>query len=266
MSTAADNLSDRDLERYSRHLLLTDFSEQQQWRLSQATVLVAGAGGLGGAAALYLAASGIGHIVIADDDSVELSNLQRQIIHDQNTIGQKKVDSARRRLTAINSDIVIEALPLRADGHHLDELLQRVDLVIDATDNFASRYAINHACLKERRTLVYGAAIGWQGHVSVFGYEPGTACLECLFASDGQAAQENCRSSGVFAPLTGVVGSLQAGEAIKIIGGIGTSLAGRLQCIDLLQARWRCLTLTADPSCRACAANSGKLAGDGGKA
>ncbi len=246
------NLNDRDLDRYSRHLLLPEFSEKQQWLLSRARILIVGAGGLGSSAALFLAASGIGKIIIADGDSVELSNLQRQIIHDETTIGHNKVDSAHARLTALNSDIMVETLAEKITGARLDDQISRADLIIDGSDNFNTRYAINRCCLLHHKPLVYGAAIGWYGHLSVFDYRPGSACLECLFAEQGHGKKEDCSSSGVFSPLTGVIGSLQASEAIKVISNIGQTSTGKLQCIDLLRSQWRYLKLSADPDCTVC--------------
>ena len=245
-------LSDEELERYSRHLLLTGFSEDHQQRLREASVLVVGAGGLGGPAALYLAASGVGRLVVADGDRVELSNLQRQIVHSEATIGVNKAASAGVRLHAINSAIAVEALEERLVGERLERLIAGCDLVVDASDDFPTRYAINRLCRRHRRLHVFGACIGWRGQLTVFDHGAGTPCLECLFSEADAPEAGNCHSLGVFSPLTGVVGSLMAAEAVRGLAGLTPSIVGRLLCLDLAQADWRWLGVVADEACQVC--------------
>lgn len=245
-------LNDEALERYSRHLLLTGFTEPHQRRLGEASVLVVGAGGLGGPASLYLAASGVGRLVVADGDRVELSNLQRQVVHSEASIGVNKAASAGERLRAINSTIVVETLEERLAGERLAGLIVDCDLVVDASDDFPTRYAINRLCRRHRRPHVFGACIGWRGQIAVFDHGPGTPCLECLFSEADEPAAGNCHSLGVFSPLTGVVGSLMAAEAVRGLAGLGPSAPGRLLCLDLGQADWRWLRIVPDEACRVC--------------
>lgn len=241
--------------RYSRHLLLNEFGEEAQERLLGAHALVVGAGGLGSAALLYLASSGMGRITVCDGDKVELTNLQRQVVHRQDSIGKPKAASAAATLAAINPEIRVEALEERAGPERLAALVRTADVVLDCSDNFSTRHALNRACVAARKPLVSGAGIRFDGQVAVFDLRrDGAACYHCLFAEDAQAEEERCATLGVFAPLVGVIGTLQALEAIKIVAGIGESLDGRLLLFDALASRWHEVRLARDPHCRICGA------------
>lgn len=241
--------------RYSRHLLLNEFGEEAQERLLGAHALVVGAGGLGSAALLYLAASGMGRITICDGDRVDLTNLQRQIVHRHDSIGKPKASSAAATLAAVNPEIRIEPLEERAGPERLAALTRGADVVLDCSDNFATRHALNRACVAARRPLVSGAGIRFDGQVAVFDLRRDDApCYHCLFAEDAQAEEERCATMGVFAPLVGVIGTLQAMEAIKLVAGIGETLAGRLLLFDALASRWHEVRLARDPHCRVCGA------------
>ncbi len=222
-----------------------------QERLLDSRVLIIGLGGLGSPVAMYLAAAGVGHLVLVDFDKVDLSNLQRQIIHGTNRIGQAKVDSARRTLHELNDDVRVDCIEHRLEAAELREEVSRAGLVIDASDNFETRFAINAACVQTRTPLVSGAAIRMEGQVAVFSGQPGGPCYQCLYPPDGQV-DETCSANGVLAPMVGIVGSIQANEAIKVLVGTGTSLAGRLLMIDALHMQWRDLRLKADPQCSVC--------------
>jgi molybdopterin/thiamine biosynthesis adenylyltransferase/rhodanese-related sulfurtransferase len=245
------------LERYSRHLLLPQVGEAGQQKLRAARVLLVGAGGLGSPAAYYLAAVGLGRLRIADDDTVERSNLQRQILHTDARIGMAKVESAAVALTALNPGVQIEAISERATADNVERLLEGVDVVIDGADNFATRYLLNDACVKLGKPLVYGAVQQFEGQVSVFdaGRHRGLApCYRCLFPSPPPAElAPNCAEAGVLGVLPGVIGLLQATEAIKLLLDIGDSLAGRLLNFDALTMRFHELRLKPDPSCPGCA-------------
>jgi molybdopterin/thiamine biosynthesis adenylyltransferase len=248
-------VDDQQRLRYSRHLLLNEFGEEAQERLLGAHALVVGAGGLGSAALLYLASSGIGRITVCDGDRVDLTNLQRQVIHRQDSIGEPKAASAAATLAGINSQIRVEALEERAGPERLAALARAADVVLDCSDNFATRHALNRACVAARRPLVSGAGIRFDGQVAVFDLRRDDApCYHCLFAEDARAQEERCATMGVFAPLVGVIGTLQALEAIKIVAGIGETLAGRLLLFDALASRWHEVRLTRDPHCAVCGA------------
>ena len=248
-------MDDRQRLRYSRHLLLNEFGEEAQERLLGAHALVVGAGGLGSAALLYLAASGMGRITICDGDRVDLTNLQRQIVHRQDSIGKPKASSAAATLAAVNPEIRIEPLEERAGPERLAALARGADVVLDCSDNFATRHALNRACVAARRPLVSGAGIRFDGQVAVFDLRRDDApCYHCLFAEDAQPEEERCATMGVFAPLVGVIGTLQALEAIKLVAGIGETLAGRLLLFDALACRWHEVRLARDPHCRVCGA------------
>jgi len=239
--------------RYSRHLLLNEFGEDAQERLLAARALVVGAGGLGSAALLYLASSGFGRITVCDGDRVDLTNLQRQVVHRVDSIGEAKVDSAARTLAAINPDIRVVPLEERADPARLAELVADADVVLDCSDNFSTRHALNRACVAFRKPLVSGAAIRFDGQVAVFDLRRDDApCYHCLFAEDGAAPEERCATMGVFAPLVGIVGTFQALEAIKLVAGMGESLAGRLLLFDALASRWHEVRFARDAHCRVC--------------
>jgi molybdopterin-synthase adenylyltransferase len=217
--------------------------------------LVIGAGGLGSSALLYLAASGVGRITICDGDRVELTNLQRQIVHRLDALGRPKASSAAATLATINPDIHVEALEERAGAERIATLVRGADVVLDCSDNFATRHAINRACVAARKPLVSGAGIRFDGQVAVFDLRTeGAPCYHCLFAEDAQSAEERCATMGVFAPLVGMIGTFQAAEAIKLLAGIGESLAGRLMLFDALSGRWHEVRLARDPRCRVCGA------------
>jgi molybdopterin/thiamine biosynthesis adenylyltransferase len=249
-------MDDRQRLRYSRHLLLNEFGEEAQERLLASHALVIGAGGLGSAALLYLASSGMGRITVCDGDKVELTNLQRQVVHRNDSIGKPKSASAASTLAAINPDIRVEALEERAGPDRLMALVRSADVVLDCSDNFATRHALNRACVAHRKPLVSGAGVRFDGQIAVFDLRRDDApCYHCLFAEDAQAQEERCATMGVFAPLVGVVGTMQAMEAIKLITGVGETLAGRLMLFDALASRWHEVRLARDPHCRVCAAH-----------
>ena len=249
-------MDDRQRLRYSRHLLLNEFGEEAQERLLAAHALVIGAGGLGSAALLYLAASGIGRITVCDGDKVDLTNLQRQVVHRNESIGKPKAASAASTLAAINPEIRVEALDERAGPDRLMALVRAADVVLDCSDNFATRHALNRACVAHRKPLVSGAGLRFDGQIAVFDLRREDApCYHCLFAEDARAEEERCATLGVFAPLVGVVGTLQAMEAIKLVTGVGETLAGRLVLFDALASRWHEVRLARDPHCRVCGAH-----------
>jgi adenylyltransferase/sulfurtransferase len=249
-------MDDRQRLRYSRHLLLNEFGEEAQERLLAAHVLVIGAGGLGSAALLYLAASGIGRITVCDGDKVDLTNLQRQVVHRNESIGKSKAASAASTLAAINPEIRVEALDERAGPDRLMALVRASDVVLDCSDNFATRHALNRACVAHRKPLVSGAGIRFDGQIAVFDLRREDApCYHCLFAEDARTEEERCATLGVFAPLVGVVGTMQAMEAIKLVTGVGETLAGRLVLFDALACRWHEVRLARDPHCRVCGAH-----------
>lgn len=243
--------------RYSRHMKLPEIGAKGQRRLEAASVLVLGAGGLGSPLGFYLAAAGVGHLRIADDDTVDRSNLQRQILHVDADVGMPKVDSAETRLSALNPRVQVEAVPERASSENIDRLLEGVDVVVDGADNFAARYLLNDACVKHAKPLVYGAVHRFEGQVGVFdaGRQRGVApCYRCLFPEPPPAeAAPNCSEVGVLGVLPGVIGLLQATEAIKLLLGLGDPLAGRILHFDALAMRFRETRLSPDPDCPVCA-------------
>ena len=246
-------MDDHQLLRYSRHILLDDIGIEGQQRLLDAHALIIGAGGLGSPAALYLASSGIGHITLADDDEVDLTNLQRQVMHTTSRIGQPKADSGRAALLAINPDIQVTALRERAAGERLQELINTATVVLDCSDNFATRHAVNRACVKAGKPLVSGAVIRFDGQLSVFDTRSEAApCYACLFPEDSPVEDAACSTMGVFAPLVGVVGAMQAAEAMKLVAGIGEPLAGRLLLLDGRAMEWTRLKVARNPCCPVC--------------
>ncbi|MFT5961977.1 MAG: molybdopterin/thiamine biosynthesis adenylyltransferase [Burkholderiaceae bacterium] len=246
-------MNDHQLLRYSRHILLDDIDIDGQQKIAAAHALVIGAGGLGSPAALYLASAGTGRITLADHDTVDLTNLQRQILHTTERIGQPKVASAKHALMAINPDINIVALDERLDDQRLDTLVRSATVVLDCTDNFATRHAINRACVAHKVPLVSGAAIRFDGQISVFdARDPASPCYACLFPPQQTLDDANCATMGVFAPLVGIIGSMQAAEALKLIVGIGTSLTGRLQMLDARAMEWNTITFRRDAACSVC--------------
>lgn len=246
-------MNDNQLLRYSRHILLPEIGIDGQDRLLASHVLLVGAGGLGAPASLYLAASGVGKLTICDSDEVDLTNLQRQIVHYTDSIGRKKVESARDTLKRINPETRVEIVAQRVAGELLEELVDSADLVIDATDNFATRHAINRACVRFARPLVSGAAIRFDGQVSVFDLrDPASACYHCLFPESGDLEEMRCAVMGVFAPLVGIIGATQAAEALKVLAGTGETLNGKLLMLDALTMQWRSVRLKKDPACPVC--------------
>lgn len=245
------------LERYSRHLRLSQVGLEGQQRLARARVLLIGAGGLGSPAAFYLAAAGVGHLRIADDDVVDRSNLQRQILHTEDSVGMAKVTSAAQRIAALNPRVQVEALQTRVTASNVEALLQDVDVVIDGADNFPARYLLNDACVKLGKPLVYGAVQQFEGQLSVFdaGRKRGHApCYRCLFPEPPPPEfAPSCAEAGVLGVLPGVIGLLQASEAIKLLLGLGDSLTGRLLSFDALAMRFREIRLPPDPQCPVCA-------------
>ncbi|MBI4755464.1 MAG: molybdopterin-synthase adenylyltransferase MoeB [Betaproteobacteria bacterium] len=250
-------MNDQQLLRYSRHILLPQLGIEGQERLLDARALVVGAGGLGSPAALYLASAGVGTLVLCDGDEVDLTNLQRQILHRTSGIGTPKALSGRRTLAEINPETRVEARMERLAGAGLDEAVAGVDLVLDCSDNFATRHAINRACVRHRKPLVSGAAVRFDGQVSVFDRRRQDGpCYNCLFPEDAEAEEVRCAVMGVFAPLTGIIGCVQAAEALKLLAGIGESLAGRLLLLDALAMEWRSIALARDPGCAVCAGDN----------
>ncbi|KPK08252.1 MAG: molybdopterin biosynthesis protein MoeB [Betaproteobacteria bacterium SG8_39] len=255
-------MNDEQLLRYSRHLLLTELGVEGQARLAAAQVLIVGAGGLGCPAALYLASGGVGRLTIADPDVVDATNLQRQILYRAESIGAAKAESARAALQAVNPDVEVLPLTKRLAGAALEQAVDAADVVLDCSDNFETRHAVNRACLRAARPLVSGAAIRFDGQLAVFDpRRPGAACYACLFPEDTQAEELRCAVMGVLAPLTGVIGAMQAIEAMKLITGIGEPLSGRLLLLDALHGESRTVRITKDPRCPVCASPSARSAG-----
>ncbi|HQR04222.1 MAG: molybdopterin-synthase adenylyltransferase MoeB [Proteobacteria bacterium] len=247
-------MNDNQLLRYSRHILLPEIGIEGQERINAARVLIIGAGGLGSPAAYYLASAGVGTMVLADPDTVDLTNLQRQILHRNDAVGEPKISSGARTLAALNPEIQIVPLQSRLEGEALAREVAGADLVLDCSDNFATRHAVNRTCVSARKPLVSGAAIRFDGQVAVFDPRRGDApCYHCLFPEGEDAEEVRCATMGVFAPLTGIIGSVQAAEALKLIADCGTSLAGRLLLLDGLAMEWRSLRVPRDPACAVCA-------------
>ncbi len=245
-------MDDNQLLRYSRHILLPQVGFEGQQKLLGSRVLIVGMGGLGSPVAMYLAASGIGELVIADYDRVELSNLQRQIVHTTASIGRQKVRSARQTLAALNPDVEITTIDAQLDPDALDREVRTVDVCVDASDNFATRFALNHACVRHRKPLISGAVIRAEGQVAVFRADhPDSPCYRCLY-KDEDAPEETCSENGVLAPVPGIVGSIQATETLKILLDIGEPLSGRLLLLDAWTMEWRSVRLHKDPECPVC--------------
>lgn len=245
-------MNDRELLRYSRHILLPALGIDGQQRLRAAHVAIIGVGGLGSPAAMYLVASGVGRLTLVDDDRVELSNLQRQIVHTTAAIGEPKVESARRLLTALNPDVEIATHACRLDDAALLTLARGTQVVLDGSDNFATRFAINAACLAARTPLVSAATIRLEAQISVFDFRrTESPCYRCLYPGSEELA-ETCSETGVLAPLPGILGAMQATEALKLIAGFGATLVGRLLLLDAARMQWRELKLNKDPQCPAC--------------
>ena len=246
-------MTDDQLLRYSRHILLDEIGIEGQDRLLASHALVIGAGGLGSPVALYLGGAGVGRITLVDDDKVDLTNLQRQIAHTMGRVGQAKTDSAAAAVAAINPEVAVETINARADAALLDRLVATADVVLDCCDNFATRQAVNAACVRHRRPLVSGAAIRFDGQVTSFDpRDPASPCYACVFPPDSVFEETRCATMGVLAPLVGIIGSMQAAEALKFLSGAGPSLAGRLLMLDARRMEWNEMRVPRQPGCPVC--------------
>jgi molybdopterin-synthase adenylyltransferase len=247
-------MDDAQLLRYSRHILLPELGVDAQRRFAEAHALIIGVGGLGNPVAQFLAAAGVGTLTLVDPDSVDLTNLQRQILFDTSAVGNAKVDAAARRLGSVNPEVRIVRVAARVGDAELPPLVAAADVVIDCSDNFATRHAINRACVAERKPLVSGAAIRFDGQVAVFDARDAHApCYHCLFGEGDDFEETRCAVMGVFAPLVGIIGATQAAEALKLLARAGRSLAGRLLMLDALAMEWREVRVLKDPACAVCA-------------
>jgi len=244
-------MDDEALLRYSRQIMLPELGIDGQQRLRDARALIIGLGGLGSPAAMYLAAAGIGTLELVDDDQVDLSNLQRQILHTTDRIGREKTSSAQAGLNALNPETQLILRNARLHQEALSDAIDDADLVLDCSDNFATRFALNQVCHDLRTPLVSGAAIRWDGQITVFDGQPGSPCYRCLYTEDGEE-ELRCSENGVVAPLVGIIGAMQALEAIKLLCGVGEPLGGRLLMLDALRMQWRELRLKPDPACPVC--------------
>ncbi|MFX1680904.1 HesA/MoeB/ThiF family protein [Mitsuaria sp. CC2] len=246
-------MDDDQLLRYSRHILLDDIGVEGQERLMDAHALVIGAGGLGSPAALFLGTAGVGRITLVDHDRVDVTNLQRQIAHTLARVDQPKAESAAAGLAAINPEPRVQAITVRADAALLDELVPQADVVLDCTDNFPTRHLVNAACVKHGKPLVSGAALGFDAQLSVYdSRERAFPCYACLFPADQPPEEQRCAVMGVFAPLVGIIGSMQAAEALKLLAGMGSTLPGRLLMLDARRMEWTDLKVARDPRCPCC--------------
>ena len=247
-------MTDDQLLRYSRHILLDELGVEGQQRLLDAHALVIGAGGLGSPVALYLGTAGVGRITLVDHDSVDVTNLQRQIAHNLSRVGRPKAESARETIAAINPDVAVRPLVERADAQRLHALVAEADVVLDCSDNFATRQAVNAACVAHRKPLVAGAAIGFDGQISVYDRrDDASPCYACVFPPEATFEEVRCATMGVFAPLVGIVGSMQAAEALKLLAHVpGRSLAGRLQMLDARTMEWTEIRVARQPHCAVC--------------
>jgi molybdopterin-synthase adenylyltransferase len=246
-------MDDNQLLRYSRHILLDEIGIEGQEKILAARALVIGAGGLGSPAAFYLASAGVGRITLVDNDTVDLTNLQRQILHTTERVGQPKAESGKQTLAHINPGIEIVALSERAENERLDELVRDATVVLDCSDNFATRHAVNRACVAARVPLVSGAAIRLDGQISVFdSRRPNAPCYACLFPPDQKFEEVQCSTMGVFAPLVGIIGTMQAAEALKLVAGVGESLAGRLLLLDARTMEWTSIKVARNNACSVC--------------
>jgi molybdopterin-synthase adenylyltransferase len=246
-------MNDNQLLRYSRHILLDEIGIEGQEKLLAAHALVIGAGGLGSPAAYYLASAGIGRITLVDNDTVDLTNLQRQILHTTERVGQPKAQSGRQALAQINPEVEVAALTECAEGERLDELVRQASVVLDCSDNFITRHAVNRACVRHKVPLVSGAAIRFDAQISVFDPRRTDApCYACLFPPDQQLEEVLCSTMGVFAPLVGIIGTMQAAEALKLVAGIGESLAGRLLLLDARNMEWTSIKVARSAGCAVC--------------
>lgn len=247
-------MNDNQLLRYSRHILLPQIEYEGQEKLTKSHALIVGAGGLGSPAALYMAASGVGTLTICDFDVVDLTNLQRQIIHTTQSVGINKAVSAQQTIFEINPDVTVQTVQQKSTEAELSRLVEAADVVLDCSDNFATRYALNRLCVAHKKPLVSGAALAFEGQMTVYDMRRNNSpCYHCLFPDNGEGTDLRCATNGVFAPLVGMVGTTQAAEALKILMGIGETLQGRLLLLDALAMEWREIKLKKDPSCSVCA-------------
>lgn len=247
-------LTDSEFQQYSRQIMVPEIAENGQRKLKSATVLIVGIGGLGSAASMHLAGSGIGSLVIADHDVVDVSNLQRQLIYRYTDLKTNKVEAAKEHLLAINPNIRIRAINRKLNGSQLELEVSMADVVLDCTDNLSSRYAINATCVKQKKVLISGAAIGWQGQLMLFDFDKmSQGCYHCLFPSDSTSDElKNCASAGVIGPVVGTIGNLQALEAIKYITNVSSTSFGKLHQFDAISNQWKTFELTADSQCNVC--------------
>ncbi len=246
-------MNDNQLLRYSRHILLPYIAYEGQEKLTKSHALIVGAGGLGSPSALYMAAGGVGELTICDFDTVDLTNLQRQIIHTTQSVGINKAVSAQHAISRINPEVVVHTVQEKSTEQAFEKLISAADVVLDCSDNFATRYALNRLCFKLKTPLVSGAAIGFEGQVTVFDFRhQASPCYHCLFPDDGSEAEMRCSENGVFSPLVGMIGATQAAEAMKLLMGVGQSLEGRLLLLDALNMEWRTIKLSKDQQCAVC--------------
>ena len=247
-------MNDNQLLRYSRHILLPQIGYEGQEKLVNSSALIVGAGGLGAPVALYLAAGGVGQLTICDFDAVDLTNLQRQVIHTTQSVGINKAISAQQTIAAINPEVHVQTICRKSSEAEFTELVATADVIIDCSDNFQTRYLLNSICVRLRKPLVSGAAIGFEGQVTVFDLRnDDSPCYHCLFPDMGAEEAMRCAENGVFAPLVGMIGTTQAAEAMKLLLGLGESLQGRLLLLDVQAMEWRSIRLSRDPSCTVCA-------------
>ncbi|TAL99911.1 MAG: molybdopterin-synthase adenylyltransferase MoeB [Paraburkholderia sp.] len=246
-------MNDDQLLRYSRHILVDEIGIEAQQRFLDAHAIVVGAGGLGSPAAMYLAASGVGTITLVDNDKVDLTNLQRQIMHDTASVGRAKVESGCHAIARLNPEVKVNAVEARIDDAWLDANVPGATVVLDCTDNFATRHAINRACVAHGVPLVSGAALRFDGQISTFDFrDPASPCYACVFPEDQPFEEVACATMGVFAPTVGIIGAMQAAEALRVIGQIGAPLVGRLMMLDSLRMEWNTMRIARQPDCPVC--------------
>ncbi len=246
-------MNDDQLLRYSRHILVDELGIEAQQRFLDAHAIVVGAGGLGSPAAIFLAAAGVGKLTLVDADTVDLTNLQRQILHVTASVGRKKVESGREAIARLNPDVVVEAIDERVSDAWLDTAVPRASVVLDCTDNFATRHAINRACVAHGVPLVSGAALRFDGQISTFDFRSAVSpCYACVFPEDQPFEEVACSTMGVFAPTVGIIGAMQAAEALRVIAGVGETLMGRLMMLDSLRMEWTTMRIARQPDCPVC--------------
>lgn len=252
-------MNDDQLLRYSRHILVDEIGIEAQQRFLEARVMIIGAGGLGAPAAMYLAAAGIGEITLVDADNVDLTNLQRQIVHITASVGEPKVDSARKTLAALNPDVKVNVVAVRADAQWLNDNVPNATVVLDCTDNFTTRHAINAACFAHGVPLVSGAALRFDGQISTFDFRSAESpCYACVFPPDEAFEEVACSTMGVFSPTVGIIGTMQAAEALRLVGGFGTTLQGRLMMLDSLRMEWNTMRIARQVECPVCGSHTVK--------